>query len=233
MSTPEEAVSAARELAAGGAAAIKLYAQAYWNLSLVLSSEVMRSVVDLARERGIPVFAHPSNLIGLHNAVASGVNILAHTTPQIGPWSDTLVADMKRRNIALIPTLSLWRFELQRDRAPPAVIEAFVNRGVTQLRQYFEVRGPILFGTDVGYMTDYNARLEYELMARAGMGYRDILATLTTAPADRHGAGAHSGRIVPGFDADIVVLNTDPAEDVGAFADIQYVFREGRLIYRH
>jgi imidazolonepropionase-like amidohydrolase len=230
-STPAEAMSAACELLAGGVSAIKLYAQAWWDSSLTLSPEVIRAVVSLAREHGIPVFAHPSNRVGLHNAVENGVDVLVHTTPQIGPWSDALVADMKARDVALIPTLSLWRFELQRDSAPQSAVDAFVNRGVAQLRQYFEAGGPILFGTDVGYMTDYDTRLEFELMAQAGMGYRDILAALTTVPANRHGAGTYSGKIAEGFDADIVVLNADPAKDIAAFANVQYVFRTGRLIY--
>jgi imidazolonepropionase-like amidohydrolase len=231
VSTAEGAVAAATELIAAGASAIKLYAQAWWDLSLILPPDAIRAVVDLARARGLPVFAHPSNLPGLENAIDNGVDVLVHTTPQIGPWSDSLVAQMKARNVALIPTLSLWRFELQRDSAPDHEIESFVGRGVTQLRQYFEAGGPILFGTDVGYMTDFGTQLEYALMARAGMGYRDILASLTTVPADRHGVGARSGRVAAGYDGDVVVLNANPASDVRAFADVHYVFRDGRLIY--
>lgn len=227
-----EALAAAHALLDGGASGLKLYAQAFWDLSLVLPPDAIRVVVALARERGRPVLAHPSNQVGLDHAVENGVNILVHTTPQIGPWSDALIAQMKARHVALIPTLALWRFELQREGAPPGVIEEFVNRGVAQLRQYVEAGGPILFGTDVGYMTDVSTRLEYELMGRAGMGYRDVLAALTTTPATVHGMGDHSGRLATGFDADIVVLDADPAADIGAFAHVAFVFREGRLIHR-
>ncbi len=232
VGTTAEALAAANALVDGGASAIKLYAQAWWNLDLVLPPDAIRAVVALARERGLPVLAHPSNQAGLSNAVENGVDILVHTTPQIGPWSDALIAQMRARNMALIPTLALWRFELQREGAPPDVVEGFVNRGVAQLRQYVEAGGPILFGTDVGYMTDFSTRLEYELMGRAGMGYREVLAALTTTPATVHGMGDHAGRIAEAFDADIVVLDADPAVDLGAFAKVSHVFREGRLIYR-
>lgn len=45
----------------------------------------------------------------------------------------------------------------------------------------------MLFGTDVGYMHDYDTAEEYELMAQAGMDAGQILASLTTAPAERFG----------------------------------------------
>jgi imidazolonepropionase-like amidohydrolase len=92
--------------------------------------------------------------------------------------------------------------------------------------------GTILFGTDVGYMTDYSTEEEYLKMAEAGMGFRDILASLTTVPAARHGRGQRLGRIATGFDADLAVLRSDPAQTVGAFADVVYVIRGGRIIHK-
>ena len=43
----------------------------------------------------------------------------------------------------------------------------------------------MLFGTDVGYMHDYDPTDEYVLMAKAGMSPAQILESLTTAPAAR------------------------------------------------
>ena len=178
------------------------------------------------------MFAHPSNRDGLYNAVNAGVDVLVHTTPQIGPWGSELVAKMKASNIALIPTLKLWRFELMKDKVPAAAIEQFQQRGVAQLREYFSASGQILFGTDVGYMTEYSTEEEYTKMAEAGMAYRDILASLTTLPAARHGRGQRLGRIAVGFDADLVVLRSDPAQNVTAFANVVYTIRGGRIIHK-
>ncbi len=65
----------------------------------------------------------------------------------------------------------------------------------------------------------------------AGMNGRDILASLTTAPAGRFGAASRAGRVAAGLDADIVVLAGDPAADVRAFAAVRYSIRGGRVIY--
>jgi hypothetical protein len=84
----------------------------------------------------------------------------------------------------------------------------------------------------VGYMDDYATPEEYELMAQAGMDVRQILASLTTAPAERFGDSRRVGRIAQGFAADLVVLDKDPSENVRAFAAVRYAIRDGKVIYQ-
>ena len=83
---------------------------------------------------------------------------------------------------------------------------------VEQVRAYAKAGGQILFGTDVGYMSDYDPTEEYRLMARA-LSPMEILASLTTAPAARWKESARRGRVAEGLDADLVVLEADPAAD--------------------
>jgi imidazolonepropionase-like amidohydrolase len=232
IDTPSEAAAAVTSLLDGGADAIKVYAQTFWDLKLKLSPEVLAAVRAETRRRGVQMFAHPSNRDGLYNAVDAGVDVVVHTTPQIGPWGSELVAKMKAANMAVIPTLQLWRFELQREKAPSDVGAQFQRRGVDQLREYASAGGDILFGTDVGYMTDFSTIEEFQKMAEGGMSYRDILASLTTTPARRRGLGSSSGRVAPGFEADFTVLRGDPARTVDAFADVAYAIRGGRIIYQ-
>src|SRR5262249_50894318 len=142
------------------------------------------------------------------------------------------LAKMKAAHIALIPTLTLWRIEAERGGAPKEGVQRFQNRGVEQLRAYFMTGGQILFGTDIGYTTDYDPTEEYEQMQRAGMQFQDILASLTTNPAARFGASRRTGRIARGMDADLVLLGSDPANDVKALADVRYTLRRGEIIYQ-
>ena len=73
---------------------------------------------------------------------------------------------------------------------------------------------------------------EFKWMSRGGMSYQQILASLTTNPARRFGLDRHSGRIAKGYDADLVVLRSDPAHGAIAFADVQYTIRNGNVIYK-
>ncbi len=121
--------------------------------------------------------------------------------------------------MAVIPTLKFFGHNRNLDQL------------LAQLRAYSEAGIPILFGTDVGFVTDYDPALEYRLMDRAGLNFPEILTALTTAPAARYGLAKHKGRIAPGMDADLVVLGGDPAEDIAAFTDVRYAIRNGAIVY--
>jgi imidazolonepropionase-like amidohydrolase len=137
---------------------------------------------------------------------------------------------MKDKHVVLIPTLKLWKYELRNDSI--SELERFVQTGVGQLRAWTASGGVVLFGTDVGYMSDYDPSDEYIFMAQAGMSFRQILASLTTAPAERFRESTQRGRIAPGFAADLVVLGGDPSKDVRAFAAVQFTLRAGKVIYQ-
>jgi imidazolonepropionase-like amidohydrolase len=229
VQTEAEATEAARNLLDAGVDGIKLYAQTWAPPIVVLAPAAIRGAVTEAHRRGKLVFAHPSNREGLVNAVRGGVDILVHTTPQSGLWTDAILDEMRAASVTLIPTLKLWRYELRHDRA--SARNQFVGVAVAQLRAWRSKGGAVLFGTDVGYVNDYDPTEEYELMAEAGMDYRQILASLTTAPASRFGA-MNVGRIARGAAADLTVLQSDPASDVRFFGKVVYTIREGKTIFR-
>ena len=90
----------------------------------------------------------------------------------------------------------------------------------------------MLFGTDVGFLADYDPVSEYELMEAAGLSWRQVLTSLTTAPARRFKEDTRRGRIGPGMDADLIVLGSDPTRSgARAFADVLYTIRAGRIVY--
>jgi imidazolonepropionase-like amidohydrolase len=225
-----EASAAAKKLLDAGTDGIKVYAASLGRPTVLLPQSAIEAAAHEAHARGKPVFAHPQNRAGLMAAVQGGADILAHSIPNAGQLDDATIARMKNKNIAVIPTLKLWSYELQSDRASQR--EQFVKAGVDQLRSWVAAGGTVLFGTDVGYMHDYDTTEEYELMAQAGMDARQILASLTTAPAERFGESKRVGRIARGFAADLVILNGDPAKDVRAFAAVRYTIRDGKLIYK-
>ena len=197
----------------------------------VMDMSLAKALVAEAHREHRPVFAHPTNQQGLDVALDSGVDILAHTANQGGPWGPALVARMKAQHVALIPTLSLFEVELAKEHLPPAAtarMEALVQG---QLRVFHAAGGQVLFGTDVGYTDAVDTTEEFRLMAASGLDWRDILASLTTNPAQRFGYAARKGRLAPGLDADLVVLDADPATDVTAFAKVADTISGGRVIY--
>ena len=57
---------------------------------------------------------------------------------------------------------------------------------------------------------------ELELLAQAGMPLGDVLKAATSRPADRLGQST-LGRITAGSVADLVLIEADPTEHVGAY----------------
>ena len=106
-----------------------------------------------------------------------------------------------------------------------------MGKAAQQLKAFSEAGGQILFGTDVGYIERFDTSEEFVWMSRAGMTFQQILASLTTNPAQRFGESAHSGRIAKGMDGDFVVLRADPEQDDTAFSKVRYTIRSGRIIY--
>ncbi|HET9363623.1 MAG TPA: amidohydrolase family protein [Candidatus Angelobacter sp.] len=226
--TPQQADQMARGYLQMGLDGIKLFTGAFMGPKPVINMDtaIVKAAVDVAHAQGKPVFAHPQNRTGVDNALAGGVNILAHTIPTEKSFTPGELAQMKQQHTALIPTLTLWTTVVQ----DPAIASQLVQSGVGELKSYFSQGGTILFGTDVGFTSRYDTTQEYEFMGRA-MGWKDILAALTTNPSAYFKAPT-KGRIEKGMDADFVVLDGDPAQDVRNLAKVKYTVRGGKVIYQ-
>jgi len=197
---------------------------------LIMRLDLVKAITAEAHRHGKLVFSHPENDAGVNVAVDGGVDILAHTAPTGSKWDEAQTIKMKRLKVTLIPTLSLFT-KLGRSLGMPAPrIEEFISIPLEQLRAYSNAGGQIIFGTDLGFITDYDPTEEYLLMTRAGMSFRQILASLTTSPAQRFGFST-AGRIAPNMDADVVLIAGDPELDIKALSKVKYVLRKGRIIY--
>jgi imidazolonepropionase-like amidohydrolase len=237
VSSPEEAAARARRQLVRGTDGVKVFAGAVVGGKigvLPMRVDVARAVVAEGHRYGKPAFAHPASLAGLNVAIDSGVDVLAHTTAMDGGdkggWSPELIARMRAHNMAVIPTLTLFEVEGKKFGESPEMLAKAIQATTSEVRDYSAAGGQILFGTDVGYTDAFDTTEEYRLMATV-LDWRQILASLTTAPAKRFGLAARKGKIVRDMDADLVLLYSDPAHDPTAFARVRDTIRAGRVIW--
>jgi imidazolonepropionase-like amidohydrolase len=232
---PDEAVAHVRANFKRGADAIKLFVATPQGGGVIkrMSAEVARAAAAEAHKQGRLVMAHPTDPQGAADAVAAGVDILVHTTIDgtDSVWSDQLIRDMVAGTVSVIPTLKLWRYELNKSKLAVDIREKMVGDAEKQLKRFSDAGGQVLFGTDVGYMTEFDPTDEYLLMARAGLTPMQILASLTTNPATRWSEANQRGRVKTGLDADLVVLDGDPATNVKHFSAVKCTIRRGREIF--
>jgi imidazolonepropionase-like amidohydrolase len=202
-----------------------------------MPADLASAIVAEAHRHNKLTFSHPSTIKGIELSLDAGVDILAHVTTSEAnepgtTWPPALVARMKAAHMSLIPTLTLFDVEMQKGHASSEAIQQVIALAVSQLHAYASAGGQILFGTDIGYIDHYDTAEEFQLMSRAGMTFPQILASLTTDPAQRFGYASHSGLIAQGFDADLVILKSDPATDTAALAHVAYTIRNGKIIFK-
>jgi imidazolonepropionase-like amidohydrolase len=90
----------------------------------------------------------------------------------------------------------------------------------------------IASGTDAGNIgTIHGPALfrEFQLMKEAGLTPMQILECATSNAAQLFGGetGAHLGKIEKGYFADLVILNSNPADDIAHASDIESVIKNG------
>ena len=226
--SPPEAKQMAAQYLKMGLDGIKLFTGAFMGNKPVINMDtaIVKAAVDVAHAEDKPLFAHPQNRIGVDNALAGGVDVLAHTIPTEGSYTADELFRMKQQHTALIPTLTLWTTVV----SDPAVADKLVASGIDELKAYFSEGGTILFGTDVGFQSKYDTAQEFEYMGRA-MPWRDILASLTTNPSTFF-KETEKGRVEKGMNA-VPWSCLMPIQPVmfGIVSKVAYTIREGKIIY--
>lgn len=233
LTNAEQARAAVNAALDGGRDAIKLMTVPLTrdNPLPEIPLDVVKAATEAAHAHGKLAMAHPTNRRGVELAADGGVDVLLHTAPIGGPWDEALVKRMVAANMSLTPTLALWDYEAAKTN-DPGMAEHFRKVSAQQVSAFAKAGGRVLFGTDVGYMTQYDPTPEYVAMQAAGLAFPQILASLTTAPAEVFEKDRAKGTLAVGQSATFVMVNGDPAEDIRRLAQVRRVYREGFAYYR-
>ncbi|HEY3569043.1 MAG TPA: amidohydrolase family protein [Thermoanaerobaculia bacterium] len=226
---PVEMRKVVREQIAAGADWIKVYADYRRRPGITtptLTQEEMAAAVDEARSAGLPVAAHAYTEEGIRRAVLAGVRTIEHGTYV----TDDLLALMKQKGVALIPTLTAseavsryagWKPgtpEPQRIKETREMFTRALKSGVT-----------IANGSDVGVFAHGQNARELELMVAYGMSPKEALRAATATAAAVLGRGKDLGKIAPGYVADLVAVKGDPLTGISAIERPVAVVKEGRV----
>jgi len=224
--TPEAAIRDEERDFDEGADVLKLFTGSYVARGKIepMPLPIAKAAVEQAHKHGQLAFSHPSNLEGVKIAMDSGVDVLAHAPDTTEGVDTALIQALVAQRMAMIPTLKMFATTVT---ANPAYLDPIYNI----VHQFHVLRGQLIFGTDVGYMTDYTTEGEFQGLQKSGLNAMDILRMLTTAPAERFGVANTKGKVEPGMIADLVILDADPQDDVTAFSRVRCTVRGGRVIY--
>lgn len=202
------------------------------------TTEELAVVVDEAHASDLPVTAHAHALSAIRNAVAAGVDGIEHFTFLTAHglhMPEDVLAAVAAQGIVVCPTLG----RVPGTVPPPQLLDRLQKAGLdfdglaAQLVHAHRAGVTVVSGTDGGINpAKAHGNLPRSVMALASgsMAPADALATATSLAADACGLGDHKGRIRPGYDADLLVVDGDPLADVGALLRLDTTILAGVVL---
>lgn len=218
----------------------------------------VEAAIAASRAHNVPVVAHATSLRGAQAVVGAGADILAHSVRDRVMTQDLLDA-MAEREVVYVTTFAVHEgygdvlsgnVELspfERRLGHPEVIASWqaLDRPRRQARRVpspveaenlrMAVRHGVIVaaGSDAGNIGTLHGpglHRELELMVEAGLTPLEALQAATHGAAAAMRRSDELGRIVPGYLADLVILNADPTADIGNTRDIHLVVVGGEVV---
>lgn len=192
------------------------------------SREELHALVDEAHSAGLPVAAHAHGADAIAAAVEAGADTLEHCTWMTETGFDVRLDVLQRiidQNIAISMTVGPhW----------PMMSKFFGEERTAlmfdQVRQVAEAGPNMIVGTDAGVQRTGFDGLPAALGFYAHLGIPNgrVLDMATRRGAEALGLGDVTGRIAPGYRADLLLVDGDPLQDLEALQRVRTVVAAGR-----
>lgn len=250
VSDVDDALNHIRRLKAQGAVSIKNYNQP--------RREQRQMVIEAARQEGMLAVAEGGSLFQMDmNLIVDGSTGIEHNVPALNLYDD-VVQLWRASDVGYTPTLvvvyggltSEDYYYAESDVWKHPILSNFVPADVLQPRSVRRIKAPerdfrdddaaaaAKLLLDAGVIVNTGAHGQREGLAthwemwsfaRGGMTPMQALSLATINPAKYLSMDADLGSIEAGKLADLVILNSNPLEDIRQTDDISHVMLNGRL----
>jgi imidazolonepropionase-like amidohydrolase len=195
----------------------------------------LRAAVDEAHRHGLPITAHAHGTQAVVDAVAAGVDGLEHISFMTENGVDEIPAGLLERIVEQRITLGMTVGMVPIPGAgPPPNLAARLPAILANSRRMYASGAVLVAGTDAGLAPvkppDVVRFAVGQMSQHLGMTPVEALRANTSVAAAACGLGDRKGRIAPGYDADLLVVDGDPLADLGALHRIRAVYRRGTAV---
>ncbi|NLO97782.1 MAG: amidohydrolase family protein [Peptococcaceae bacterium] len=196
-----------------------------------LSNEQLKRIADTAHKYGKRLAIHVDDLKDMADAVTIGADTIEHTINVGSTYhelTDDLLKALTSREVWVVPSMIATKNHDVMPNIPPVydklkeVIRKFIQAGVK-----------IGVGCDSGIpFVPYGecVHLEMELLTEVGMSPLAAITAATGGNAKMFGQDHIFGTVEPGKAADLVILGSNPLQDIKNTRDIKMVLRDGRIV---
>ncbi|MQF65345.1 amidohydrolase family protein [SAR202 cluster bacterium AC-409-J13_OGT_754m] len=199
-----------------------------------LGPEIATMVVEMAHSAGLKTAAHSVGVAGTKEVVRAGIDSVEH-----GFFIDEETSIlMAKKGTVLVPTMSTWDNRLQhavswgltKDEIQSS--EMRKEGSIQSFKRCLASGVKVAAGTDAGGCPVRHGTLvrEMEVMIEAGLTTMQAIEAATRTPAELAGTLKDVGTIEVGKLADLILVDGDPLDDIGALRNIWAVFQGGRRI---
>ncbi|WP_347353137.1 amidohydrolase family protein [Intrasporangium sp.] len=195
---------------------------------------VLVAAVHEAHRLGLPVTAHAHGSAAIEDCLAAGVDGMEHVSFWAADGVDDR-ADLRQAiadaGIAVGATVGMLSPPL--GVTPPPEVLARLPRMFANLRDLIERGAVVVAGTDAGIapVKPHDVlRTATAQLGELGLPPLDALRTVTSIAARVVGLGHRKGRLAPGFDADVLVVDGDPLSDPNAIHRVRAVYARGQAV---
>jgi imidazolonepropionase-like amidohydrolase len=188
-----------------------------------VSLEDVKAVVAEAARWHRDVAAHAYGGDGAKNAIRGGVRSLEHGMLM----DDEALKLLVEHGTFWCPTLSVYLPETPEDNTEMRRRIVAHHKEVFQKAMKMGVK--ICFGTDVGAFEHGTSAREFLKMVEYGMKPIDAIRSATVRAAELLRMEKEIGRIEPGKYADIIAVEGNPLDDIGALTRVAFVMKAGQV----
>ncbi|GAF14216.1 hypothetical protein JCM19045_3522 [Bacillus sp. JCM 19045] len=192
-------------------------------------------VEEATFRKGVKVMAHAQGAEGIKNAVRAGIHSIEH-----GIYIDDEALElMLEHGTYLVPTLLaplavLEAAETSNTMAPYAIEKSkeVIDIHKESIKKAYEAGVKIAMGTDAGVFPHGINLRELGLMCEIGMSPMEAIVASTKTAAECMGWGEKVGTIEAGKWADLILLNSNPLEDIEVVENhenITFVMKDGQV----
>jgi imidazolonepropionase-like amidohydrolase len=198
----------------------------------VYSQEELRILVATAEAKNIPVMAHAHGAEGADAAVRAGVRSIEHGTY----LTDETLQLMAKQGTYFVPTADIVNDLAEaggdyddaalkrRGEMMRPILKAAIGKAV-------KLGVKIVAGSDTGYGPNSVARVSREIgeLVAAGLTPLQALQAATITSAEMLRLEKRIGAVEPGLEADVVIVDGNPIENIRTLLDPLLVISNGRI----
>lgn len=190
-----------------------------------LDKEYMQQIISEGKKSGLNTTAHVFYKEDVRELLEAGIYGIEH-----GILDEALTADddilklWKNSGARFVPTVNAMTYENDPNR---------LTNSIHNLKLIYDAGIPIAMGTDTMLEagTEESVQHELEYYVEAGLTPMQAIELATKNGAEHLGIAHRKGLVKEGMEADLILLEKDPAKDISNIRFINKVFAKGKTVY--